>query len=168
MSNPHNPYAAAASAYGETSTLGDQRALEAKVLLNGARLIEELSTRLKNGEKVSRAEIDKALTNNRKIWQLFVNEMAKPDCPLSKDIRNNIATLSLFIFKRTIEVLVDPTPEKMRILIDINRNIASGLMAKPAAKPPGADALGKLLDDKKKPAAGEQQSRAGKGTDSLA
>jgi flagellar protein FlaF len=41
----------------------------------------------------------------------------------------------LFIFNRTITVLAEPAPEKLKILISINREIAAGLRGSSAAAP---------------------------------
>ena len=49
-------------------------------------------------------------------------------------LRNNIANLGAYVFKRTMEVLADPKKEKLDVLIDINREIAAGLMSKPKAE----------------------------------
>ena len=40
-------------------------------------------------------------------------------------------TLCNFVDKHTVGALVEPTPEKLSVLIDLNRNIASGLMQIP-------------------------------------
>jgi len=37
------------------------------------------------------------------------------------------------VFKRSTDILVDTTPEKISALIEINRNIAAGLMRQPKA-----------------------------------
>lgn len=138
MSNK-NPYLTATDAYGTTAGATDQRALEGKVLLKASHKLEDLATRIQNGEKVSLEEIGEALEYNQKLWTLFVSDTMNDDHPLPQEVKNNIASLGLFVFKRTKDVLIDTRPEKIRVLIDINRNIASGLM-KQAARPmtPGA------------------------------
>ncbi len=40
--------------------------------------------------------------------------------------------MSIFIDKRTFEVMLKPAPEKLTILIEINMNIAAGLNKTPA------------------------------------
>ncbi|MCK5659383.1 MAG: hypothetical protein KAH96_05870, partial [Alphaproteobacteria bacterium] len=47
------------------------------------------------------------------------------------------ASLAVFVFKRTQEIMIDMKPEKFKALININRNIAAGLMSrKPQAETP--------------------------------
>jgi flagellar protein FlaF len=131
-----NPYAQAADAYGLTAAETDPRALEARVLLKAAQKLEELSKRLAAGEKPTLDEIGETLVYNRKLWQLFVEDMMNPGHLLPQEIKNNVASLGVFVFKRTNEILTETTPDKFKILVDINRNIAAGLMKKPALSAP--------------------------------
>lgn len=132
MSNNHqNPYTKAAGAYGSTAAATDQRVLEGTILLKAAQKLEDLAKALKTGEKISPEELDSVLVYNQKLWQLFVEDMMNPEHPLPQEIKNNIASLALFVFKRTHEILVETKPEKFKALVDINRNIAAGLMKKP-------------------------------------
>jgi len=128
MPDKKNPYAAAADAYGSMAGSVDQRALEGKVLLKASSRLEDIARRLETGEKIKSLEIAEVLDYNQKLWQLFVEDARNPDHPLPLDIKNNIATLALFIFKRTLELRIDPKPEKFQAVIEINRNIAAGLM----------------------------------------
>ena len=48
--------------------------------------------------------------------------------PLPDEIRQNILSLSVFIDKHTVSALAEPSDRKLRVLVDINRNIAAGLM----------------------------------------
>jgi flagellar protein FlaF len=125
-----NPYTKAAGAYGTVASSTDQRVLEGTILLKAAQKLEELSKRLQGTEKITRDEIGSTLEYNQKLWQLFVEDMINPDHPLPQEIKNNVASLGLFIFKRTQEILIDTQPEKFKALVDINRNIAAGLMKK--------------------------------------
>lgn len=127
MSNK-NPYTHAADAYGNTAGATDQRSLEGKVLLKSARQLEEISKRLAAEEIVSLEDIGHAIEYNRKLWMVFVNETMNDAHPLPQEIKNNIASLGVFIFKRSTDILADTTPEKINALVEINRNIAAGLM----------------------------------------
>lgn len=135
MSHNNNPYSAAADAYGKNSaaTSTDQRSMEGQALMKAAQKLEALSKALANNEKPSLETISEALDYNRKLWTIFAGETGNDDHPLPHEIKNNIANISVFIFKRTIEIQIEPTPEKIEALIDINRQIASGLMQKPPA-----------------------------------
>lgn len=137
MSDNKNPYAKASAAYGATTTaaVADGRDLEAQTLLKAATKLEILQKRLEKGDNVSTAESGEILEYNQKLWQFFVNAMKNEDHPLPREIKNNIATLGLFVFKRTLEIMIDTKPEKIQALVEINRNIASGLMTKPKEAP---------------------------------
>jgi flagellar protein FlaF len=131
-----NPYSKAAGAYATQVTSTDQRTLEGTILLQTAQKLEDLATRLEGGEKVGLEELGATLTHNRKLWELFVNDMGNPDHHLPQDLKNNIASLALFVFKRTQEILIETQPGKFRALININRSIAAGLMKQGAAAAP--------------------------------
>jgi flagellar protein FlaF len=141
---PANPYSAAAGAYDQNarkSVATSPRELEGRVLLRSAQFMIDLQA---EWDAVTPELLDKTLTHNRHIWMMFVDnaiEDKSPDRPNS--LRNNIANLGAFIFKHTIETLANPQKEKLNILIEINREIAAGLMTTApgaAAPPPPADA----------------------------
>lgn len=134
MSNPpNNPYSQAADAYGKNSAAAatDQRTLEGRALMKAAEKLQTLSDRLDNDESIPLEEIDDTLTYNRKLWTVFASDAADGSHDLPQEIKNNIANIAVFIFKRTVEVLADPQPQRISALIDINRQIASGLLKKP-------------------------------------
>ena len=79
------------------------------------------------------AELDEALTYNRKLWTILVTSVTDAENPLPQAIKNNIANLALFIFERTFTMMTEPAPEKLGALININREIAAGLRAQPQA-----------------------------------
>jgi hypothetical protein len=58
-------------------------------------------------------------------------ELTREDNPLPKQIKEDLLSLSVFINKRTIQVMAYPSCEKIKILIDINLNIATGLNSSP-------------------------------------
>ncbi len=72
-------------------------------------------------------QLDEALTINQRVWSILQSELVQDDNPLPVQIRSNILTLSVFIDKRTIDVMAYPAPEKLKVLIDINLNLAAGL-----------------------------------------
>jgi len=75
----------------------------------------------------NREHLHQALQYNRKLWSVFVSSVANPENPLPKPIKNNIASLGVFIFRHTVSVQARPEPEKLDVLISINRDIAAGL-----------------------------------------
>lgn len=71
--------------------------------------------------------LDEALRFNQKVWTFFQAEMLDAENPMPIEIKQNILTLISFIDKHTFMIMADPSPDKLDALININRNIASGL-----------------------------------------
>ena len=104
------------------------RELEATILIKAATRLQAI----RENWEGRRAELDEALTFNRKLWTILVASVTDADNPLPQAIKNNIANLAMFVFERTITVMLEPAPEKLAALVNINREIAAGLRAKPA------------------------------------
>lgn len=77
-------------------------------------------------------KLAEALRTNQMVWSILQSELVKDDNPLPVDIRSNILTLSVFIDNRILQIMADPEPDKLRIIIDINLNLAAGLRSSPA------------------------------------
>jgi flagellar protein FlaF len=119
-------YAEARNAYDTASrTTSSSRELEANALFKAARLLE--ASVQDWGAPGCGARLDEALRHNQKLWTFFQTELSDPANPLPRDLRSNLLSLSLFVDKRTFEAMIGDSPEKVRILIEINRHIASGL-----------------------------------------
>jgi len=120
---------AAAQAYQQTAkTAADPRDYEAQVLIKSAQNLQ----RIRNDWEANRHELADALLYNRKLWTVFLDTVTKDDNPLPKAIRQNVANLGIFILGHTVDVQSSPSPEKLDVLININRELAAGLRAKPA------------------------------------
>lgn len=129
----NNPYAAAAGAYGDNAQkhTPDQRELEARVLLKSAQFMKDMQN---NWTNVDMALLEETLKYNRQIWVMFYDTaLENPEGNRPGDLRSNIINLANFIFKREMEIMADPAPEKLNILISINQDIAAGLMTRDAA-----------------------------------
>ena len=107
------------------------RELEALSLTKGALMLQNVQNDWDASDR--QARLDEALRYNQRIWSIFQSELASPDNPLPKKIREDILSLSLFIDKRILEVMAQPVPEKLAVIINININIAAGLRSSPAA-----------------------------------
>jgi flagellar protein FlaF len=107
------------------------RALEAQVLTRAANMLKECQNHW--GENGQDERLDTAVRFNQKVWTFFQAELADPENPLPKEIRENILNLSIFIDRRLIEVLLNPLPGQLTSIININQNIAAGLMDRPKA-----------------------------------
>ncbi len=106
------------------------RDIEAAALTRCALLLEECRN---NWDAPDRENLlAEALRINQMVWSILQGELVKKDNPLPVDIRSNLLTLSVFIDKRIIQVLANPEPDKLNIIIDINLNLAAGLRGSPA------------------------------------
>ena len=110
------------------------REIEAAVLTKAALKLKECQD---NWEAVDRTEkLDIALKFNQRIWSIFQSELIRDDNPLPKKIKVDILSLSAFIDRRIFEIMAQPAPEKLKIIIDINNNIAAGLRMSPSTDGP--------------------------------
>jgi flagellar protein FlaF len=75
-------------------------------------------------------EANDALLYNRKLWSVFLSDATDGNNPLPKDVRQNVANLGLFVMNHTVAVLNDPRPAQLSALININREVAAGLLAR--------------------------------------
>ncbi len=127
-SKPENPYANAAGAYGDNAQkhATNQSELEARVLLKSAKLLQDLQD---DWENVNPEILEESLKYNRQIWILFYDTaLENPQDERPADLRSNILNLANFIFKREVEIMTKPDAKKLDVLININREIAAGLM----------------------------------------
>ena len=114
------------NAYQETSKVTKApRQLEASLLLKAASQLQEVHDSWSDDTSV----LQSVLHYNRRLWTVFVGAVAQDDSPLPAEIRNNVASLGVFIFKHTLLVQQNPSPEKLRTLININKEVAAGLSA---------------------------------------
>lgn len=123
-------------AYAKTQSLAlSQRELEARALLKAASKLQAL----KENWDPSIAAIDDPLSHNRQVWAIFLAAATEPDCALPPEMRKNIIGLGRFVINQCMRILFDPDPSKLDLLIEINQNIAAGLMTKVPA--PGVEAV---------------------------
>ena len=101
------------------------REIEALVLTRAAEKLAEVRN---HWDAPDRDELlDDALRYNQRIWSIFQGELLKEDNPLPRQLRADILSLSAFIDRRIFEVMAFPDPEKLKVIININLNIAAGL-----------------------------------------
>jgi flagellar protein FlaF len=105
----------------ETSSV---RELEASLLLKSAAQIQSIH----DGWDGRKSELADALLFNRKLWTIFLDSILRDDNPLPVEVRKNVYSLSVFVINRTIKLTGDPKPEGLGPLININREIAAGLL----------------------------------------
>ena len=110
------------------------RELEAAVLTKAARKLKECQDTWDTDDH--NAKLDTALKFNQRIWSIFQGELAREDNPLPRKLKVDLLSLSAFIDRRIYEIIADPTPEKLTIIININNNIAAGLRTRPSTEAP--------------------------------
>lgn len=126
----NNPHTQAANAYGHQAQTNtpDQRELEARVLLKSAKMLTDLQGTL---DDANAETIESILKHNRQIWMMFYDTaIENPEDDRPNDLRSNIINLANFVFKREVEIMAAPSKQKFDVLININKEIAAGLMTK--------------------------------------
>lgn len=116
--------------YGRVPQPGLPTYTEAWALIEAARRMAAASDHASQGDIKDRNKVRDSLRLNWRLWTIFQAEMTVDDTSnLPDEVRVNMLTLCKFVDKHTVEALKDPVPSKIATLIDINRNIASGLLA---------------------------------------
>ena len=136
---PNNSHASAADVYGSNvqKNTPDQRELEAHVLLKSARFLNDMQA---DWDNISPEVLEETLKYNRQIWMMFYDTaIENADGERPNDLRSNIVNLANFVFKRELDILSKPEKEKLNVLININREIAAGLMQKGKATEPSKE-----------------------------
>ena len=117
----------AAKTYGAVAKhTANPRELEADLLLDAAARLQAI----RDGWAARKAELESALTNNRKLWSIFLTSATSAENPLPAPVRQNIANLGIFVFNETLAIQANPRPEALAPLININRELAAGLMGR--------------------------------------
>jgi len=117
----------AAQAYGTVAKqIVNPRELEADLLLKAASRLQAVHDKW-DGPKPA---LDDALLYNRKLWSIFLASVTDADHPLPVAIRQNVANLGLFVMNQTIAMMTQPRRERLGSLININRELAAGLLGR--------------------------------------
>jgi len=104
----------------------DPRALEADLLLKAAARLQTVH----DSWETRRAELDHTLRYNRRLWAIFIKSATGNEHPLPVDIRQTVASLSLFVTNQTVAMLLEPKRAQVADLININRELAAGLLGR--------------------------------------
>ena len=102
------------------------RDLEANLLSKSATALQRIRDDWNN---TPRNDLASALQFNRRLWTVFMSSVTREDSTLPIDIRQNIANLGIFIMKQSLALQLEPIPQKLDVLININRQLAAGLRA---------------------------------------
>jgi len=117
------------SSYDQVPEAGNPTYTEAWALVESAR---RMALPLEYGdleEEENRTRMRDALRLNWRLWTIFQTELSlEEEGPVPGDIRESMLSLCNFVDKHTVDTINEPTPEKIATLIEINRNIANGLL----------------------------------------
>ncbi len=75
-------------------------------------------------------QLSKALTFNRKLWTVFMNSATDETTGLPQQTRQNIVNLGMYVLNQTRDMTLEPRPQRLDGIININRQIAAGLRGK--------------------------------------
>lgn len=119
-----------AQAYAKTAkTTATPRDLEASLLIQAANKLQVVA----NGA-VTAEEIREAVRFNRKLWMILSTSATAAENPLPRQIKENIGNIAIFVLGHSVELEAAPDPKRLGSLININRELAAGLMQRaPAA-----------------------------------
>jgi flagellar protein FlaF len=116
-------------AYGNVAKqISSPRELEATLLLQATSRLQAVQDKWMG----KCADLDDALLYNRRLWTIFLDSVTNTDNPLPAEIRQNVANLGVFVINQTMTMTmaVNPRPEHLGSLININREVAAGLLGR--------------------------------------
>jgi flagellar biosynthesis repressor protein FlbT len=102
------------------------RELEANLLLKAAAQLQAVHDSWRDKPQ----GLNDALMYNRRLWTVFIDAVARPDNKLPMQVRQNIASLGMFVMGETFSLMTNPRPDHLVSLIKVNRRIATGLRSK--------------------------------------
>jgi flagellar protein FlaF len=122
--------------YAQNQQTGESiRETEARALLNCASRLAAAQD-INNGYEYY---LD-AIKHNQELWTLFQVLLADPQNPLPRDLKITLLNLSRYVDKVSLRASAEYNPDLLNSLIDINKQIASGLSASPAMEAQAAAA----------------------------
>ena len=109
--------------YGTVPQGGMPQYTEAWALVEAARRMAEAT--LAEDPKTAMRD---ALRLNWRLWTIFQAELTAGTSNVTEDVRMNMLTLCKYIDKHTVDAIPFPTEDKIKTLVEINRNIANGML----------------------------------------
>lgn len=128
------------SKYQRVPEAGQPAQTEAWALLEAAKRLATAIVHGNDDDKETKAVRKDALRLNWRLWTIFQAELTQDRPDLGTEIHNNMLTLCQFVDKHTVGALFKPTADALSVLIDLNRNIASGLLNIPEDETTEAEA----------------------------
>ena len=90
------------------------------------KMLEEAKTTLDDYDAYA-----SALKFNQLLWTIIQADVVDKENKLPPQIKANILSLSIFVDRQTIKALADTKEQHLSVLVNINKNLAEGLMARP-------------------------------------
>ena len=119
------------SKYQRVPEAGQPAQTESWALLEAAKRLATAIVQGNDDDKETKEARKAALRLNWRLWTIFQAELTQDRPDLDSELHNNMLTLCQFVDKHTVGALLKPTAEALSVLIDLNRNIASGLLNMP-------------------------------------
>ena len=99
------------------------RALEAEAFFKAARLLKQVAK-----EPHNKRLLQEALINTQKLWLVVQADVSSNPKHLDDETRSHLLSLSLFVDRKCTELAKRLDAKKLQALIEVNENIASGLI----------------------------------------
>ena len=134
MPPPARGYPQSGGSYSRLPASGSPTYTEAWALVEAAR---RLAVAIESGPLDNpdvRKAVRDALRLNWRLWTIFQTELSADESPVPIEIRQNMLSLCNFVDNHTVQAMAEPSAEKIATLIEINRNIATGLLESLQAK----------------------------------
>lgn len=115
-----------AQAYARVAqTTAAPRDVEAQVLLKAAYGLQSV---IDSGASDA-AKAHEAMRFNMKVWTVLCTAATDAKNPLPMDVKANVGSLGVFIMNHTMTQFAAPVldVERLKILVQINRDVAAGL-----------------------------------------
>ena len=101
------------------------REVEAMAFTKAALMLEEAKNNTDDYDSYA-----SALKFNQLLWTIIQADIVDKENELPAQLKANILSLSIFVDKQTVKALADTKTRHIDSLININKNLAEGLMAK--------------------------------------
>ena len=102
------------------------REVEAMAFTKAALMLDEARGQLEDYDAYAAA-----LKFNQLLWTIIQADIVDKENKLPAQLKANILSLSIFVDKQTVKALADVDAEHLDVLININKNLAEGLLTKP-------------------------------------
>ena len=102
------------------------REVEAMAFTKAALMLDEARGQLDDYDAYATA-----LKFNQLLWTIIQADIVDQANQLPAQLKANILSLSIFVDKQTVKALSDTDAEHLDVLININKNLAEGLLTKP-------------------------------------